>query len=98
MNLSSIPIYLEQATNKITSKHADDPHTIITPCPICKKEFNRKDNYRQHLRLHTLKHRPTRRTDYDPKAQAMLDEELNKTKQRSQLKKKSTAVKDEEVL
>ncbi|XXG96398.1 Glutaminyl-tRNA synthetase [Hypoxylon texense] len=82
--------------HKIT-KHADNPSTIITSCPICEKPFNRKDNYRQHLKLHTLMHRPTRRTDYHPDAQAILDEEINKTKQRSQLKKKSAPVKNEEL-
>lgn len=78
------------------SKHAENPVAIITSCPFCDKPFNRKDNYRQHLKLHTLKHRPTRRTDYYPEAQALLDEEINKTKQRSQLKKKSGGFKDED--
>ncbi|KAI1762577.1 hypothetical protein GGR53DRAFT_501188 [Hypoxylon sp. FL1150] len=82
--------------HKIT-KHAENPMAIITPCPICDKPFNRKDNYRQHLKLHTYKHRPTRRTDYHPDAEAILEEEMNKTKQRSQLKKKGAAVKDEEL-
>ncbi|KAI0885075.1 uncharacterized protein GGS22DRAFT_200144 [Annulohypoxylon maeteangense] len=77
-------------------KHAENPVAIITSCPFCDKPFNRKDNYRQHLKLHTLKHRPTRRTDYYPEAQALLDEEINKTKQRSQLKKKSGGFKDED--
>ncbi|KAI1106391.1 hypothetical protein F4804DRAFT_301125 [Jackrogersella minutella] len=77
-------------------KHAENPVAIITSCPFCDKPFNRKDNYRQHLKLHTLKHRLTRRTNYYPEAQALLDEEINKTKQRSQLKKKCGGFKDEE--
>ncbi|KAI0834249.1 hypothetical protein F5Y06DRAFT_289906 [Hypoxylon sp. FL0890] len=79
-----------------TTKHAENPVAIITPCPFCDRRFNRKDNYRQHLKLHTEKHRPTRRTDYHPEAKALLDEEINKTKQRSQLKKKSGVLKQEE--
>ncbi|KAI8958873.1 hypothetical protein F5Y11DRAFT_26080 [Daldinia sp. FL1419] len=78
------------------TKHAENIEDIITPCPFCDKPFNRKDNYRQHLRLHTLKNRPTRRTDYFPEAQALLDEEMNKTKQRSQLKKKAAVFKNED--
>ncbi|OTA57915.1 hypothetical protein K449DRAFT_398134 [Hypoxylon sp. EC38] len=78
------------------TKHAENPVAIITTCPFCDKPFNRKDNYRQHLKLHTQKHRPTRRTDYHPEAQALLDEENNKTKQRSQLKKKSAVFKQED--
>ncbi|KAI0836103.1 hypothetical protein F5Y06DRAFT_305448 [Hypoxylon sp. FL0890] len=71
-----------------TTEHAENPVAIIMPCPFCDRQFNRKDNYLQHLKLHTEKHRPTR-TDYHPEAKALLDEEINKTKQRSQLKKKS---------
>ncbi|KAI1409959.1 hypothetical protein F5Y13DRAFT_202582 [Hypoxylon sp. FL1857] len=78
------------------TKHAENPVAIITNCPFCDKPFNRKDNYRQHLKLHTQKHRPTRRTDYHPEAEALLAEEMNKTKQRSQLKKKSAVFKQEE--
>ncbi|KAI5860355.1 hypothetical protein GGS23DRAFT_234056 [Durotheca rogersii] len=76
------------------TKHAADPAAIITSCPICRKPFNRKDNYRSHLKLHTIKNRPTRRTDYHPEAQALLGEEMNKTKQRSQLKKRDDDFKD----
>ncbi|KAI2602322.1 hypothetical protein GGR54DRAFT_526563 [Hypoxylon sp. NC1633] len=78
------------------TKHAENPVAIITACPFCRKPFNRKDNYRQHLKLHTLKNRPTRRTTYFPEAQALLDEEINKTKQRSQLKKRSVSFKEED--
>ncbi|KAI1135830.1 hypothetical protein F5Y05DRAFT_415828 [Hypoxylon sp. FL0543] len=74
------------------TKHAENPVAIITICPFCDKRFNRKDNYRQHLKLHTDKHRQTRRTDYHPEAEALLEEEKAKTKQRSQLKKKSSGV------
>ncbi|KAI0180777.1 hypothetical protein GGR52DRAFT_5069 [Hypoxylon sp. FL1284] len=81
--------------HKIT-KHAADPMTIITPCPICAKPFNRRDNYRQHLKLHTIKHRRTRRTEYHSDAQAILDEEMNKTKQRSHLEKKDGMAKYKE--
>ncbi|KAI1374762.1 hypothetical protein F4677DRAFT_424751 [Hypoxylon crocopeplum] len=80
------------------TKHAENPVAIITSCPFCSKPFNRRDNYRQHLKLHTQKHRPTRRTDYHPDAQALLDEEMSKTKQRSQLKKKSVGLKEEDDL
>ncbi|KAI0384712.1 hypothetical protein F5Y04DRAFT_293045 [Hypomontagnella monticulosa] len=78
------------------TKHAENPVAIITNCPCCGRAFNRKDNYRQHLKLHTLKQRSTRRTEYYANAQALLDEEMNKTKQRSQLKKKGSGFKDED--
>ncbi|KAI1480814.1 hypothetical protein F4774DRAFT_418027 [Daldinia eschscholtzii] len=77
------------------TKHAENMELILTSCPFCDKPFNRKDNYRQHLKLHTLKNRTTRRTDYFPEAQALLDEEVNKTKQRGQLKKKTATFKNE---
>ncbi|OTB00811.1 hypothetical protein M426DRAFT_323924 [Hypoxylon sp. CI-4A] len=79
------------------TKHAENPVAIITECPFCdNKRFNRKDNYRQHLKLHTDKHRPTRRTEYHPEAEALLEEEKAKTKQRSQFKKRSNGFKDED--
>ncbi|KAI1769909.1 hypothetical protein F4818DRAFT_456469 [Hypoxylon cercidicola] len=81
--------------HKVT-KHNENPATIITECPICQKPFNRKDNYRQHLRLHTLQHRPTRRTDYHPEAAKYLAEENKKTKQRSHQRKRGAEVKAED--
>ncbi|KAI2784161.1 hypothetical protein F4815DRAFT_271113 [Daldinia loculata] len=78
------------------TKHADDIEAITIYCRFCDKPFNRRDNYRQHLRLHTRRKSPTRRTDYFPEAQALLDEEISKTKQRSQLKKKTGVLKNED--
>ena len=56
-------------------------------------KFNRKDNWLQHIRLHTLRGRTVTRTPYHPGAQALYDEE-KRNKSRSQTKKK-TALKNE---
>ncbi|KAI0008969.1 hypothetical protein F4779DRAFT_618091 [Xylariaceae sp. FL0662B] len=71
------------------------PDAVRTTCPFCGRRFNRRDNYRQHLSLHTIKTRSIRRTDYFPEAQALYDEEMRKTKQRSHTKKKNPALKEE---
>ncbi|KAI1084564.1 hypothetical protein F5B20DRAFT_211046 [Whalleya microplaca] len=72
------------------------PDAVLTCCPFCDRPFNRKDNYRQHLRLHTLKNRSIRRTQYFSEAQALYDEEMRKTKQRSHTKKRGSDFKEEE--
>ncbi|KAI6082439.1 hypothetical protein F4821DRAFT_263946 [Hypoxylon rubiginosum] len=70
------------------TKHAENLRVVSTPCPFCDKSFNRKDNYRQHLKLHTQDN-PAHRTKYHPNAQALLDEEVNKyRRRRNQFKKK----------
>ncbi|KAI1370355.1 hypothetical protein F4677DRAFT_465544 [Hypoxylon crocopeplum] len=61
------------------TKHAEQPTTMAS-CPFCDKPFNRRDNYRQHLKLHTRKYHPAHRTKYHPHAQAVLDEEVNESK------------------
>ncbi|KAI1337327.1 hypothetical protein F5Y15DRAFT_418089 [Xylariaceae sp. FL0016] len=66
--------------------HAPQPDTNTT-CIFCHRCFNRRDNYRQHLKLHAQKDRAISRTKYFPEAQALYDEEMAKTKQRSQQKK-----------
>ncbi|KAI2642326.1 hypothetical protein GGS21DRAFT_546518 [Xylaria nigripes] len=65
---------------------------INTKCVFCKKVFNRKDNWRSHLALHA-KQPGSGRTDYHADAQALLDEEMRKTKQRNQPKKRPVQIK-----
>ncbi|KAI1506710.1 hypothetical protein F5X99DRAFT_365267 [Biscogniauxia marginata] len=74
--------------------HNPNPEESNTECPFCKRCFNRKDNWRQHLKLHTKPNRAISRTDYHPEAKALYDAEMKKTKQRSQSRKKSV-IKDE---
>ncbi|KAI8625600.1 hypothetical protein F5Y19DRAFT_260384 [Xylariaceae sp. FL1651] len=61
---------------------------INTICKFCFKKFNRRDNWRSHITLHTKKG-GSGRTKYFEGAQAVLDEELRRTKQRNQPKKKA---------
>ncbi|CAJ2512043.1 Uu.00g076680.m01.CDS01 [Anthostomella pinea] len=81
-------------------RHTHSQHTITpkTKCEFCVKEFNRRDNYRQHLYLHTLQGRAITRTDYYPGAQAVYDAEMKRTKQRSQPKSKVAIPKRESKL
>lgn len=51
-------------------------------CEFCPKKFNRRDNWRQHLRLHTEPNRPMTRTDYHKEAVRKYEEERNNTKRR----------------
>ncbi|ORY58513.1 uncharacterized protein BCR38DRAFT_447524 [Pseudomassariella vexata] len=37
-------------------------------CKYCPKSFNRKDNWRQHLRLHTRPNTRLKRVAYNPEA------------------------------
>ena len=67
----------------------------LTQCPFCVRKFNRKDNWLQHIRLHTLRDRTVKRTPYHPGAQALYDEEKRKNKSRSQTKRKGSAIKDD---
>ncbi|KAI0154407.1 hypothetical protein GGR57DRAFT_512350 [Xylariaceae sp. FL1272] len=62
---------------------------ITTICEFCTKKFNRRDNWRSHLVLHTKKD-ASGRTPYHERAQAVLDEEMRKTKQRNFPKKKTS--------
>lgn len=68
----------------------------FTQCPFCERKFNRKDNWLQHIRLHTLRDRPVKRTPYHSGAQALYDEEKRKNKSRSQTKRKKALKSEEE--
>ncbi|KAI0517309.1 hypothetical protein F5B22DRAFT_117011 [Xylaria bambusicola] len=57
-------------------------------CQFCSGRFNRNDNYRTHLKLHT---ETGGRTPYFAEAQAVYEEEMRKTKQRRQGNKRSGA-------
>ncbi|KAI1330617.1 hypothetical protein F5Y16DRAFT_339099 [Xylariaceae sp. FL0255] len=79
-------------------RHIDTVHSDrYVRCPFCKegkpKKFNRQDNFRQHLGLHTTKN--TGRTEYAEGAQAMLDAMMLQTKQRSAPKRKTMVIKSE---
>ncbi|KAI1311735.1 hypothetical protein F5Y03DRAFT_391286 [Xylaria venustula] len=63
-----------------------------TDCKLCKGSFNRDDNYRVHLKLHTKK---GGRTKYYPEAQAIYDEVMRNTKQRRRAKKDESRLKAE---
>ncbi|ORY59952.1 uncharacterized protein BCR38DRAFT_488137 [Pseudomassariella vexata] len=71
--------------------HNPDIDSVSEVCIFCSKKFNRRDNWRQHLKLHTMKGRSISRTDFHPKAQELYDEEMRKTKHRSQFKKGAAA-------
>ncbi|KXJ96362.1 hypothetical protein Micbo1qcDRAFT_154914, partial [Microdochium bolleyi] len=67
-------------------RHKETKHKldgVIFSCPFCSKTFNRRDNYRSHLLLHTKKDRTISRTRYDPRALALYDEEMRNTKHRN---------------
>ncbi|KAK7937588.1 uncharacterized protein PG986_014456 [Apiospora aurea] len=51
-------------------RHQNTKHglRVEVTCEFCRKTFNRQDNWRQHLRLHTEPNRPMTRTHYHEKA------------------------------
>ncbi|RYP42165.1 hypothetical protein DL767_000530 [Monosporascus sp. MG133] len=69
---------------------------VGTKCPFCKAQSNRTDNWLQHIKRHTQRHRPTKRTAYFEEAQAFYDEQKRKIKSRSQTKKRKVELKKEE--
>ncbi|KAI3327848.1 hypothetical protein HD806DRAFT_484163 [Xylariaceae sp. AK1471] len=83
----------EHLKRHLTTVHGDQDE-INTTCIFCSKVFNRKDNWRSHLALHT-KRQSSGRTNYFEGAQAVLDEEMRKTKQRKQPKKRAAQLKAE---
>ncbi|EMR62452.1 hypothetical protein UCREL1_10630 [Eutypa lata UCREL1] len=78
-------------------RHIDTHHNPqFTHCPFCERQFNRKDNWLQHIRLHTQRDRPVKRTSYHPGAQALWDEEKRKNKSKSQTKRKRVLKSEED--
>ncbi|KAK8130451.1 hypothetical protein PG999_002831 [Apiospora kogelbergensis] len=65
-------------------RHQNTKHGlgVEVACEFCDKRFNRRDNWRQHLRLHTEPNRPMTRTDYNENAVRKYEEERNNTKRR----------------
>jgi hypothetical protein len=63
------------------------PNQEVFPCQFCKHPFNRKDNLKIHLKLHTdpLK---TKRTDFYKEAQAAIDG-IDRTSKKKKKKKKT---------
>ncbi|KAL1898927.1 hypothetical protein Sste5346_003338, partial [Sporothrix stenoceras] len=54
------------------------------PCEFCGRHFNRKDNWRSHLKLHTVTRGKNARTDYFPAAVRIYEHEMKHiTKSRS---------------
>lgn len=60
-------------------------------CKYCVHKFNRRDNWRQHLKLHTQKRGRSSRTDYYPDAVKEYEEEMRRIKQRRPCKAKLRA-------
>ncbi|KAI1825733.1 hypothetical protein F4861DRAFT_163531 [Xylaria intraflava] len=84
----------EHLKRHLNTVHGDQ-EKINIKCDFCSKVFNRRDNWRSHLALHT-RQPPNHRTSYHEEAQALLDEEMRKTKQRNQPKKKLIRLKAED--
>ncbi|KAI1438937.1 hypothetical protein GGR50DRAFT_690704 [Xylaria sp. CBS 124048] len=84
----------EHLKRHLNTVHGDQSK-INTKCAFCAKVFNRKDNWRSHLALHA-REKPSRRTNYHEDAKALLDEEMRKTKQRNQPRKRSGLLKMED--
>ncbi|KAK8133704.1 hypothetical protein PG984_005716 [Apiospora sp. TS-2023a] len=75
-------------------RHQNTKHGlgVEVTCEFCPKKFNRRDNWRQHLRLHTEPNRPMTRTDYHKEAVRKYEEERNNTKRRrTPVKKQQSA-------
>ncbi|KAH8678211.1 hypothetical protein BX600DRAFT_507176 [Xylariales sp. PMI_506] len=75
------------------SCHSQNPSENNMTCQFCGHVFNRKDNWRQHMKLHTMDSRPIARTQFFPEAQAVYEAEMKRTKHRNPSKKK---LKDQE--
>ncbi|TPX08871.1 uncharacterized protein E0L32_009689 [Thyridium curvatum] len=65
-------------------RHIDTTHKNKKnfPCKYCSHKFNRQDNWRQHLKLHTEKRGRNSRTTYHPDALQDLEDEQKRIKQR----------------
>lgn len=65
-------------------RHVDTTHKNKKnfPCKYCSHKFNRQDNWRQHLKLHTEKRGRNSRTNYHPDALQDFEEEKKRIKQR----------------
>ncbi|KAK7750785.1 hypothetical protein SLS62_007337 [Diatrype stigma] len=78
-------------------RHVDTHHNpSFIQCPFCDKRFNRKDNWVQHIILHSQGDRASKRTRYHSDAQALVDEEKRKNKSRSQTKRKKLLKNEED--
>ncbi|KAI0970713.1 hypothetical protein F4678DRAFT_461846 [Xylaria arbuscula] len=76
----------EHLKRHLVTVHSD--HWIV--CKLCQGTFNREDNYRVHLKLHTKK---SGRTKYYPESIPLYDEVMRNTKQRRRTKKEETRAK-----
>lgn len=74
------PLHLS-LTNNFSSHHENKDSF---PCEFCGRHFNRKDNWRSHLKLHTVTRGKNARTDYFPAAVRIYEHEMKHiTKSRS---------------
>ncbi|KAI3338347.1 hypothetical protein F4824DRAFT_509217 [Ustulina deusta] len=78
------PFKRQEHLKRHTKTVHGDQDLVIVICQFCMGRFNRDDNYRTHLRLHTI---PGGRTKYFPEAQAVYDDVMRNTKQRRQSQK-----------
>jgi hypothetical protein len=61
------------------------PNQEVFPCQFCKHPFNRKDNLKTHLKLHTDPFK-AKRTDFFKEAQAAYDGIGRKSKKKKKAK------------
>jgi zinc finger protein BrlA len=54
--------------------------TEVFPCQFCGKRFGRSDNLKSHIKLHADPNKKSRRTDYFPGAQRVVEEMTRKQK------------------
>lgn len=71
-------------------------HPKPTKCQFCFKSFNRRDNWLQHIKLHTLQDRAAKRTRYYPLALDVYNQEKQRNRSRSQRKRKQPKREDED--
>lgn len=65
----------EHLKRHVTTHHENKD---LFPCEFCGRHFNRKDNWRSHLKLHTISRGKNARTDYFPRALDVYNDEMRK--------------------
>ncbi|EFX06411.1 hypothetical protein CMQ_6732 [Grosmannia clavigera kw1407] len=72
----SRPFKRSEHLKRHVTTHHENKDTF--PCEFCGRSFNRKDNWRSHLKLHTISRGKNARTDYFAKAVQVYNEEMRK--------------------
>ncbi|OAA57565.1 Zinc finger, C2H2-type/integrase, DNA-binding protein [Niveomyces insectorum RCEF 264] len=89
-NCPSRPFKRSEHLKRHVTTHHDNKDAF--PCEFCGRVFNRKDNWRSHLKLHTVARGKNARTDYFPKAVRVFDEEMRKVSKCRPRKEKGYAM------